>query len=68
MDGYGPPTHNYGPACARTGLATSRWASVALQKIKRLADGPLLESVEPLIPRLSDGFRSFRRALAFELL
>ena len=31
--GHHPEAHNYRPACARTGLATSRRPQVALQKI-----------------------------------
>jgi hypothetical protein len=39
MHGHHPETHNYGPACARTGLAAPRRPSLVIQKIRRLGIG-----------------------------
>jgi hypothetical protein len=39
MHGHHPETHNYRPACARTGLAAPRRPSLVIQKIHRLAVG-----------------------------
>ncbi len=39
MHGHHPETHNYRPACARTGLAAPRRPSLVVQKIYRLRVG-----------------------------
>src|SRR5712672_4749214 len=39
MHGHHPETHDYRPACARTGLATPRWPSLAVQQVYRLGVG-----------------------------
>jgi hypothetical protein len=39
MHGHHPETHNYRPACARTGLAAPRRPSLVIQKIYRLGGG-----------------------------
>jgi hypothetical protein len=39
MHGHHPETHNYRPACARTGLAAPRRPSLVIQKIHRLGVG-----------------------------
>jgi hypothetical protein len=39
MHGHHPETHNYRPACARTGLAAPRRPSLVIQKIYRLGVG-----------------------------
>jgi len=39
MHGHHPETHDYRPACARTGLATPRRPSLAVQKVYRLGVG-----------------------------
>ena len=39
MHGHHPETHNYRPACARTGLAAPRRPSLVIQKIHRLGIG-----------------------------
>jgi hypothetical protein len=39
MYGHHPETHNYRPACARTGLAAPRRPSLAIQKSHRLGVG-----------------------------
>jgi hypothetical protein len=39
MHGHHPETHNYRPACARTGLAAPRRPSLVIQKIRRLGVG-----------------------------
>ena len=36
MRGHDPETHNYGQACARTGLAAPQWPTLDIQKIHRL--------------------------------
>ena len=38
-DGHHPETHNYRPACARTGLAAPRRPSLVVQKIYRVGVG-----------------------------
>ena len=39
-DGHHSETHNYRPACARTGLAASRRPSLVVQKIYRVGGVP----------------------------
>ena len=47
-DGHHPETHNYRPACARTGLAASRRPSLVVQKVHRVTVGLATDTARDL--------------------
>jgi len=52
VQGYRTETHNYGSACARTGLAASRRSSLVVQKIYRGGSGLASSIARQLAPRM----------------